>query len=315
MNGALLEVRHLRLVRALADEGGPTRAAARLHITQSAVSHQLAELEGRLGVALFARVRRRLTPTAAGERLIGEARTLLGELARVERELHRAGEPRRVALRVVVETFTAYGWLPRVAAALARELPHVDVRVAIEATREPVAALIRGALDVALVSSPVHDRSLVATPLFDDEWAVVLAPGHPLARRAWISAKELGGQALFAQDAPRSDVERLRDLVSAERARMPRVSLVPLTELMVAFVRAGAGVGLMSRWAARPYAERGEIVCVRLTREGLAERWVAVTRRDAKAPAYVQRFVELTRALAADPAPTRRGARRPRARP
>src|SRR6476620_7214529 len=107
MSTSLLEVRHLRLVRAIAEEGGPTRAAARLHLTQSAVSHQLAELEGRLGVPLFARVRRRLTPTAAGARLVEDARGILGELARVERELHRAGQTKRAVVRIVVETFTA----------------------------------------------------------------------------------------------------------------------------------------------------------------------------------------------------------------
>jgi LysR family transcriptional regulator for metE and metH len=310
MNADLLEVRHLRLVRAIAEEGGPTAAAARLHLTQSAVSHQLAELEGRLGVALFARVRRRLTPTAAGARLVEEAHRLLADLARVERELHRTGEKKRVLLRIAVETFTGYHWLPRVAAALAQHAPHVDVRVVVDATREPVVALTRGALDVALVASPVHDRQLHVVPLFDDEWAVVMAPGHDLARRPWISARELGGQTLFTHDAPRSDVERLRDLVSAERAPMPRVSTVPLTDLLVAYVRAGGGVGMMSRWAAAPHVARGEIVSKRFTRNGLPEHWVAVTRHDTKAGAHVAKFIELTRTLAAPDVANEKRARR-----
>src|SRR5450631_2816122 len=125
----MLDIRHLRLVRAIADEGGPTRAAARLHLTQSAVSHQLAELEGRLGVRLFARVRRRLTPTPAGQRLVEEARAMLAELARVERDLQRVGERKRVAVGIVTESFTSYPWLPEVMAALAEEAPHVDLRI------------------------------------------------------------------------------------------------------------------------------------------------------------------------------------------
>ncbi|HEU4532732.1 MAG TPA: LysR family transcriptional regulator, partial [Polyangiaceae bacterium] len=139
-----IEVRHLRLVRALAEEGGPTRAAARLHLTQSAVSHQLAELEGRLGVPLFGRVRRRLTLTPAGARLLEASRAMLADLARVEREVRRAGERRRRAFRVVVESFTSYHWLPPVLLALGREHPDVDARIALDAAREPVAALLRG---------------------------------------------------------------------------------------------------------------------------------------------------------------------------
>ena len=72
MSQTMIEVRHLRLVRAIAEEGGPTRAGSRLRLTQSAVSHQLAELEGRLGVALFTRVRRQLKLTSAGARLVGD---------------------------------------------------------------------------------------------------------------------------------------------------------------------------------------------------------------------------------------------------
>src|SRR5437879_5091527 len=125
MSSPMLEVRHLRLVRAVAEEGGPTRAGARLHLTQSAVSHQLAELEGRLGVRLFARVHRRLTPTPAGARLVEEARVMLAELARVERDLHRVGERKREVVTIVTETFTSYSWLPEVMTALAEEAPHV----------------------------------------------------------------------------------------------------------------------------------------------------------------------------------------------
>lgn len=306
MSSQMLEVRHLRLVRAIAEEGGPTRAAARLHLTQSAVSHQLTELEGRLGVPLFARVRRKLQLTPAGARLLETARSVLGELARTERELHRAHGRQRAVVRVAVECFTAYHWLPAVIAGLATTTPAVDVRIIVEATREPVVALLGGTLDLALVSSPVSDRQLVTAPLFADEWTVILAPGHPLAARPYVSAVELGRETLFAHDAPRADVERLRDLISAERAAMPRVVPVPLTEVLVELVAAGLGVAIVSRWAIAPAEARGDIVTRRLTRRGLAERWSAVYRRDGEAHLPLARFAEL--AAAAAPAP--RAARR-----
>jgi LysR family transcriptional regulator for metE and metH len=232
MNATFLEIRHLRLVRAIADEGGPTRAAARLHLTQSAVSHQLAELEGRLGVPLFARVRRKLTPTSAGARLIEESRTILAELARDERELYLAGERKREVVRMVVECFTSYHFLPQVLAAVGHGPLDVEVRIALEATREPAAALARGEVDVAIVSSVVHERAFVKRPLFEDEWAVIAAPSHRLAARPWVSALDLSRETLFVHDAPRSDVERLRDLIAAERAPMPRAVQVPLTDAL-----------------------------------------------------------------------------------
>ncbi|MGK3966806.1 LysR family transcriptional regulator [Sorangium sp. So ce118] len=308
----MLEIRHLRLVRAIAEEGGPTRAAARLHLTQSAVSHQLAELEGRLGVALFTRVRRQLKLTPAGARLLDAARTMLVDLARVERDLQYAGSRRREAFRIVVECFTTYHWLPPVLSALATDHPHVDARIALEARREPVAALLRGEIELAIVSSPVRDRALVVEPLFDDEWTVIVPPSHPLAARPYVTATELGQEKLLTHDAPRSDVERLRELLASERAPMPFAARVPLTDVLVELVKAGLGVGLVSRWAVAPAIARGEVVARRLTRDGLAERWTAVYRRDAAARFPLARFVELLRAPSSLLAPSRARKRRSR---
>lgn len=300
MYASMLEIRHLRLVRAIAEEGGPTRAAARLHLTQSAVSHQLAELEGRLGVSLFTRVRRQLRLTPAGARLVEVARTLLADLARVERDLHQTGTRKRETLRIAVECFTSYHWLPNIVSGLAAEEPHVDVRIVLEATREPVAALLRGTLELALVSSPVRDRQLVSVPLFADEWTVMLPPSHPLVARPYISAVDLGREVLFAHEAPRSDVDRLRELIAAERATLPRVVPIPLTDAMVELVKAGLGVAIVSRWAVAPWESRGEIVTRRFTRAGLAESWSAVYRRDVEARLPVARFAELLRASSRD---------------
>lgn len=293
MSSTMLEIRHLRLVRAIAEEGGPTRAAARLHLSQSAVSHQLAELEAHLGISLFARVRRQLKLTPAGARLVDAARSMLADLSRLERELHQVGTRKREVLRVAVECFTAYHWLPPIVAELAEPYPHVDVCIVTEATRQPVTALLQGTVDLALVSSPVRDRHLVSAPLFDDEWTVILSPSHPLAKRPFVSAVELGRETLFAHDAPRADVERLRDLIAAERASMPRVVPIPLTDALVDLVKAGLGVAIVSRWAVAPAEARGEIVARRLTRAGLAERWSSVYRRDAEVRLPLARFTEL----------------------
>src|SRR5262245_34154303 len=107
-----LEVRHLRLVEAIADEGSLTRAGLRLHLTQSALSHQLRDAEERLGVRLFDRVGRRLRLSAGGERLLSTARQVLAELARTEREIQASAPGRRALMRLTTQCNTVYHWLP-----------------------------------------------------------------------------------------------------------------------------------------------------------------------------------------------------------
>jgi LysR family transcriptional regulator for metE and metH len=291
----MLEIRHLRLVQAIAQEGGPTRAAALLHLTQSAVSHQLAELEGRLGVPLFTRVRRRLHLTPAGRHLLEFAQTALSDFARVERQLVSGGSARQ-RLRIAVECFTSYHWLPHVLAPLRRDFPHVDVRIALDARQHPITALLRGDLELALVSTGIHDRQLAIEHLFDDEWVVALPPSHPLREAPFVRATDLQGVTVFAHEATPHDARLMRDLLVAERATMPDVQVVPLTEAIVELVGAGLGVGLVSRWAVAPHEASGTIVTRRFTKAGVRERWAAAYRREAGARLPLARFVELLRA-------------------
>ena len=296
MTASMLEIRHLRLIRAIAEEGGPTRAAARLHLTQSAVSHQLGELEGRLGVTLFERVRRQLVLTPAGTRLLDASRRLLADLDKVERDLHRKDEGVPVPLRLCVETFTSYHWLPRLASGLGRDHPMVDLHVVLEARREPVAALLRGQIDLAITSSPVRDRDLVVMPFARDEWTVIVHPKHVLVRKKFVTPDELARHLVYSHDAPRSDVERLRDIAAAEGSRLPAAKIVPLTETLVDFVRDGSGIGLVSRWAVAPALARGDIVSRRFTKAGLPERWAVVHRRDTATRFPFHTIAEILRA-------------------
>ena len=92
-----LEIRHLRLVAAVADVGSLTRAGDQLHLTQSALSHQLRDIESRLGAALFLRVGKRLVLTPAGERLLASATDVLERLEQAEHDIREMGRDRAPA--------------------------------------------------------------------------------------------------------------------------------------------------------------------------------------------------------------------------
>src|SRR5262245_30382200 len=139
-----LEIRHLKLVDAVAELGNVTRAADRLHLTQSALSHQLRDIESRLGVTLFVRLSRRMALTAEGERLLVSARRVLDELKRVEDEVRSMGSTGRGVLRLCTQCNTGYHWLPPLLEKFQRKHPHVDVQIEVAATDRPLEALREG---------------------------------------------------------------------------------------------------------------------------------------------------------------------------
>jgi LysR family transcriptional regulator for metE and metH len=287
-----LELRHLRLVAAIADEGSVTKAAGRLHLTQSALSHQLRELESRVGTPLFLRLKRRMVPTPSGEKLLASARSLLLSAARVAEEIGRLASGREGVLRLATECYTCYHWVPPVLVEYGRMRPGVDVEIVADATRRPLEALEEGRLEVAIVSSPVDDARLLLTPLFSDEMVAVMRPDHPLASRSRIRPEDFANETLVLYTGPEDSTLFQRVLTPAHVA--PRQLMkVQLTEAIVEMVKAGIGISCLARWAVEREVASGDLVAVRLSHGGLRRRWFAATLRATGGIGYVQDFVRL----------------------
>ena len=287
-----VEVRHLRLVAAIADSGSLTRAGDRLHLTQSALSHQLRDIESRLGAALFLRVGKRLVLTPAGERLLASARDVLDRLQQTELEIRELGKERGGVLRLTTECYTCYHWLPPILTHYRRRFPRVEVRIDVDATMRPVDMLLAGKIDLALVSSAVRDRRLVVRPVFDDELVVIAPPSHRFARQTHVRAADMQGETLFLYP-PKEESRVLNEILVPAGGAPARVEEVQLTEAIVELVRAGFGVSVLARWAVRPMVASGRLVARPLTARGLHRRWSAVLPKDLGKTDFVGGFIDL----------------------
>lgn len=294
-----LELRHLELVRAVAEEGSLARAALRLHVTPSALSHQLRDAEDRLGVPLFDRVGRRLRLAAAGERLLLSARSVLDELARAYEELQREASRPRQLIRLTTQCTTVYHWLPSRLRLFQQTHPDAELELAPGVTSDPIPALRTGEIDLAILYRPVRDAWLRLRPLFRDELVVVMPPGHRLGRSSFVSAEDFARERLIVWSTPREANLVFREVLIPAGVTPQRVTHIQLTEAIVELVKGGLGVSVLPRWTVAPQLERRELVARRLTREGKFRAWSAAWRaRDA--PSYLVAFVEL---LARHPLP------------
>ncbi len=291
-----LEARDLRLIQAIAEQGGVTRAARRLHLSQSAVSHQLAGLEERLGVTLFERVRKRMVITPAGQRLAALAAEVLPRLAREQALLRAALQPTPPRpLRLSAQCYTCYPWLPRVLTGLSTAHPEVDLRLDVEATRSVEEALLEDRLDAALCCYPVSAPGLVSTPLFRDELVAVLPAGHPLAARPFVTGADLLEQTVYFYPLPAEDEERFRRELLPRKHEALRVRTLPLTEAMVELVRTGHGICLLARWSLGPHLAQGGLVTRSLGRRGYWRQWSAVHKRHGPLAPALATLVDLLR--------------------
>ncbi|MFI6444322.1 LysR family transcriptional regulator [Kitasatospora sp. NPDC050543] len=221
-----MELRQLGYVVAVADEGGFGRAAERLNIVQSAVSQQVQRLERELGLALFDRSARQVRLTAAGERLLPEARAVLAAAERT----------RRVAAEIVdgVDGVLRLGAvhgpgdrLYRVLAALAGLAPRLRVRLSRAAPAQRLAQVRSGVLDAAFIRGPATVPGLELIPLWNDPLYAALPADHPLAGPA------------PALDAPSAGAPlRLEQLAGLPLRLAPRAGNPPFHDLVTGAMRA-----------------------------------------------------------------------------
>src|SRR5215212_6794807 len=189
-----VELRHLQLVEAITAEGSVTRAAERLNVTQSALSHQLREIEDRLGTPLFHRVNRRLALAPAGERLLASARRVLADIRAAEEDIARLATHQDGVIRVSTSCYTCYSWLPPLIAPFHRRFPRIDVEIVPEITRSATEALLERRIDLALVHDTTRDSRIRLAPVFEDELVVIVPRGHALAKKAFVVAEDLANE-------------------------------------------------------------------------------------------------------------------------
>ncbi len=287
-----LEIRHLKLVAAIAETGSVTQAGNRLHLTQSALSHQLRDAEEQLGAPLFERKNRKMVITAAGERLLQTAKNVLAELDRAATDIQKRDSDSQGLVPLSTQCYTVYYWLPPRVKLFQKKFPDVEFQLVVEATDNPFAALLEGKLDLAIVCDPIRNRKIVYTPLFEDEIYIIVAPEHRLAGNRYVEAGDLAGENLIIYP-PKEECTVLKQVLEPAGVSPRRIQEVMLTEGIVEMVRAGLGVASLPRWAAAPQLASGAVIGLPVTPEGFRRTWSAAQLRDQRKPVYLQEFIQL----------------------
>lgn len=293
---AQLEIRHLKLIKAIAETGTVSRASEKLFLTQSALSHQLRDMEQKLDAPLFLRLKKKMILTPAGERLLDSAKKLLAELETAERDVRQFNSENGGVLRLATDCYTCYHWLPPLLGDFQKQFPNVRVQIVAEATRNAVAALLAGEIDAAITDSAISEPELLVSDLFEDELVAVCSPKHRFAKKAFLRAEDFADEHLFTYKAPLKDLSIIRDFLAPRGVEPKQHSQIELTEAIIEMVKADLGIAVLANWAARPHLEAGTLVAVRITKKGLPRRWSAVIRKNhgnQPSPKYLRDFAAM----------------------
>ena len=297
MSSSALELRHLETLLALAECGSLSKAAARLFLTQSALSHQLRALENHYGAALVEKNVRPLRFTAIGQRLLTLARVVLPQVGEAARDVARLAQGHAGPLRVAVQCHNCFDWLMPAMDAYRSLWPEVELDIISGFVVDPLPLLDRGEAELAIIHDPQDERAnVVFSPLFRYESVALMSPRHRLAIKPWLEAGDFAQETLITYPVPDEMLDVMKHCLTPAQIN-PKRRTAELTVAILQLVASGRGIAALPSWTVGNYIERGYVVSRPIGKEGLRCELYAATTGAGAAAAYIKEFIALTRTL------------------
>ena len=289
-----LEFRHLRTIRAIHDCGGLARAADRLNITQSALSHQVKNLEDQIGVELFVRRSKPMTLSAAGQRLLRLAEQVLPQVEAVEQDFAGLKSGKTGRLHIAIECHACFEWLFPVLEQFRRAWPDVDVDIRPGLQFQALPALQKEEVDLVVSSDPETLAGIEFAPLFDYEPVFLASSSHLLAAKPYVEAEDFVGETLITYPVERPRLDVFSQLLTPAGVEPAAIRQVELTAVILLLVASNRGVSVLPDWVVREVRYNSDYVTRPLTAKGVTRRLYAAVREvDASKPfmAHVLRLM------------------------
>jgi LysR family transcriptional regulator for metE and metH len=290
-----IEFRHLRTIKAIHEAGGLARAAEQLHITQSALSHQIKGLEDQTGVELFIRRSKPMKLSAAGLRLLRLAEQVLPQVEALQHEFANLRGGTTGRLHIAIECHACFEWLFPVLEEFRKRWPDVDVDIRPGLAFDAMPALDKEEVDLVVSSDPEDLTGVDFVELFDYAPVFVASSAHPLAQKPYVEAEDFRGQTLITYPVERTRLDVFSQLLIPAKVEPAAIRQVELTAVILLLVASNRGVSVLPDWVVREVKYNSDYVTRPLTEKGITRRLFAAVRSDDRTKPYMADLIRLAR--------------------
>ena len=291
-----MNLRQLEVFLAVLDQGGFSSAARVTKLTQSTISQHIAALEAEVGARLLERSRKGARPTEAGKILRTHAKSLVGELRSAESALRRFRGLEQTTLRVGVSSVPGAELVPQVLARLCKMHPQLELVVMQGDSSGIVEAIANREAEVGVVGRRLRVRGLTYAEVGDDRIVLVVAPGHPWAKRRALRIEELAESHLLVREPGSGTGETTMDALRAagiETERLRIRAVVDGNETLKSIVKVGMGAAFLSVVTVARDVERGDLAIVPVQGLSIARPFFLVRRSGRKPSPPASAFWDL----------------------
>lgn len=286
-----MEIKYFRLIKAIAEEGSIANSAEKLFLTQSALSHQLRELEERLGFKVFLRTRNKWELTDEGAALYKLANTILESIEKGFQNIEQLRTGSAGTIKVSTECYSFYQGLPAFIQKMGLLYPEINVDLILEATHQPIPKILSNEIDIAIITSKPENETLLSVEIFEDEIFAIMHKENPLNKTGFLDANDFSEAHLIIHSFPLETVSVYDQFLKPNKITPLKISAIPLTEVALEMVGANMGIMCMPEWALKSFKLPDDLIFKQIGRSGLKRTHHLVFRKSDKSKKYINDFI------------------------
>lgn len=283
-----MELRHLRLINEVSKSGSLTKASENLYLSQSALSHQLKEIEIFFKAQLFIRQNRQMVLTREGRIVLLASQRILDEIESTAKYIRQITEKDSGEIRISTECYTSYPWLSDFLKEYHPLYPKVDIKINSDATGHALSNLLENNIDIGIFNDN-NSRKIAYTPLFSDELYIIVNPSHRWASRTWMHIKDITDEPYIMYTIP-TEESTIYKMLFAKKAPKKLYKMM-ITEAIIEMVKGGIGFAVLPNWVANSYIKAKELKAIRISKKGVKRTWYAGVLKNRIVPPYMTSFI------------------------
>ncbi len=286
-----MEIKYLKLIKTIVEEGSIANSTNKLFLTQSALSKQLKELETHLGFKVFFRTRNKWELSDEGEELYKMACIVFKNIEKGFRNIEGIQKGSSGTIKISTECHFFYHGLSSLIQKMGLLYPDINVDLAVEATHQPISKILSHDIDIAIVTEKPNNELLSYVEVNNDELFVVIHKENPLNKVEFIEPSHFYKCHLIIHSFPLETVYVYQHFLKPNKINPLKITAIPLTEIALEMVGANLGIMSIPKWALKLFKLPEELTFKRISKYGLKRTHYLVMRTSDREKKYMNDFI------------------------
>lgn len=286
-----MELKYFRLIKTIVEEGSIANSSERLFLTQSALSHQLRELEERLAFKVFHRTRNKWELTQEGSELYKLANKLFDSIDESFSNIKHINEGSKGTIKLSAECQSFFHNIPMFIQKMGILYPEINIDINLGATHQTISQVLSNEIDIAIVTSKPESEELSSIKVFKDEIFAVMHKENQLNDFEYLDTSHFSKVHLIINSFPLQGVFVYDRFLKPNKINPLKISAIPYTEVALAMIDANMGIMCVPKWQLKSFKLSKELVFKKIGKNGLKRKHYLVVKKEMKNKKYIYDFI------------------------